>query len=417
MRRIMTIGIIMSIALCGGCVTELNTGTQYVSDSIGDLIRQQVVSNLVQAYKRPYSLPSQAVLNQGVITVQNTASLTTKLPYTVTRSTDKEVDPGLSLQWSGAWTVNPVMDGQDAARLEYLYLGATSQLAPQVDVVASNDTMGTSKASSSDPGAISVPPASSATSEPTLGESVRLQKLVGQVTNDFSFGSYISHVAGPNELSRPDKACADANPGAGASTPAAATVAAAETVAAAAAAAANAKDATANTVAAATAAVAAAAGASSTTTTTAAAKAAATVSAATERAAEMSGASAASTAVAAAEAAAAAVSASGTQTDPLQSCIAMTQLLNISKCWLFIRPTLSSAKPSDLHSCGDEKENRFFIDPKDDADDFQPQGSAHGYAVLARPKQFAQFVLFILDATPNTQASAANGKGIALSVQ
>jgi hypothetical protein len=338
-RRTISVCAVVVFATCSGCVTELNAGARNISESIGPLTRQQVVSNLVQEYLTPYSMPSQSVVNQGVVTVQNTASLTTKFPYTVTKSTDKEIDPGLSLQWSGAWTLNPVMDAQDIQRLVYIYTTAAH------------------------PHGLSVP--------------------------GFTFNSYQGFTTSGTDFGRPLAGCT----GGSASGPSSVTVAAAAAVSTAAQTAAMTAGASPQSIAAAAAAVAQAT--ATATSTPAAARAAMRVAEATSSAAARPNASVLSTATAASMAAAAVASETGPIADPLQNCSVMDPFLKSSANWLFFRKKRVGPTAPD---------NYVF------------QGSSQGLEVWAEPEYFMQFMLYVLDATPNTQ-STSSSKGVSLSIQ
>jgi hypothetical protein len=282
--------------LCTGCAsTELKYSTISVSGSIGEIINQQVVANLVQAYVSPYAIPSQAVLSQGLIQIQNQASITTKLPYTVTRSNDKEIDPGLTFQWQEAWTIVPVMDAQDAARLEYLYVGATATL----------------KRSQSQP----EPPTSSGTSSiAPHSENSQLLEFPLNVYPQYKterpdYGTYNNqYCIGPiyNPQLPWSSSSGDSSKG---KQPAI----------------------------------------------------------------------------------------SSTE-DPFQNCKSINALLGDAASWLAIRKSSGQ---------GEESGPAGFAD----------HGVVNGYHVWAEPKEFAQFVMFVLDATPNAQNTASSTKGVSFAVQ
>src|ERR1700744_676778 len=113
--RLLLIAIATSAS---GCTWALQHSTLSVSSSIAPIIEQQVLANLSAAYEAPYSIPAQAVLSQGAVQIQNGTSAALKLPYTHTASSSKEGDPGVTFQWQETWTIVPVMDAQDIARLQ-----------------------------------------------------------------------------------------------------------------------------------------------------------------------------------------------------------------------------------------------------------------------------------------------------------
>jgi hypothetical protein len=130
---IMLCSITMAIAvfLLGGCTSRaLQRSTITVSSSVGAILEQQVLENLGRFYGAPYSMPSQVVLSQGVVQVQNQLTSTLKLPYTLTQKNSKEGDLGLNMQWQETWTIVPVTDSEDLYRLQYLYQGAVNNLLP-----------------------------------------------------------------------------------------------------------------------------------------------------------------------------------------------------------------------------------------------------------------------------------------------
>lgn len=115
---------IFTVCICTGCTWELKRSTLSVSSSITPILEEQVLENLSKAYDSPYFIPAQAVLSQGAIQIQNQGTIGMKLPYTVTRTADKEVDPSVTMQWQETWTIVPVMDAPDIGRLQYLYTNA-----------------------------------------------------------------------------------------------------------------------------------------------------------------------------------------------------------------------------------------------------------------------------------------------------
>lgn len=115
---------VLSVCACSGCTWELKESTLSVSSSITPIVEEQVLENLSKAYDSPYFIPAQAVLTTGAIQIQNQGTLGMKLPYTVTRTVDKEIDPGVTMQWQETWTITPVMDAPDIGRLQYLYSNA-----------------------------------------------------------------------------------------------------------------------------------------------------------------------------------------------------------------------------------------------------------------------------------------------------
>jgi hypothetical protein len=105
-----------------GCTSgALRRSTGAVASEIGAIIEQQAADNLGRYKERPGSFPSQAVLGQGAVTIQNSITPTLKAPYTLTQKSSKEADLGATMQWQEAWTITPVMDNADLRRLKFVY--------------------------------------------------------------------------------------------------------------------------------------------------------------------------------------------------------------------------------------------------------------------------------------------------------
>jgi hypothetical protein len=83
--------------------------------------------------------------------------------------------------------------------------------------------------------------------------------------------------------------------------------------------------------------------------------------------------------------------------DPFQDCAKIDKLLAAAKDWLVFDSDPGSASA--------------------DTDGFIPKGKFGSHKIWVKPKEFAEFTMFILDAVPNTQSTAANGKGLSLSLQ
>ena len=136
--KLWRISKLLTVCACAGVVgctsLLLRHSTNSVSSSIRQILQKQVLDNLGRFVDNPYTIPSEAVLTTGAIQIQSQVTGQMKLPYTVTRTTDKEVDPGANVQWQESWTITPVMDSSDLSRLEYLYQGAVSN-ARQVTAV------------------------------------------------------------------------------------------------------------------------------------------------------------------------------------------------------------------------------------------------------------------------------------------
>ena len=128
-RRVLCIALV-GVALCFSACTSwaLHRSTASVASSVGTIIEEQVVENLDRFYDAPYSIPSQVVLSQGVVQVQNQLTSALKLPYTLTQKSSKEGDLGANMQWQEAWTIVPVTDSEDIYRLQYLYRGAVRNI-------------------------------------------------------------------------------------------------------------------------------------------------------------------------------------------------------------------------------------------------------------------------------------------------
>jgi hypothetical protein len=89
--------------------------------------------------------------------------------------------------------------------------------------------------------------------------------------------------------------------------------------------------------------------------------------------------------------------------DPFQRCSDINALLQNAAAWL----VFDAAPPETLDSTHPDG----FVDMG------KVSGSIGGHHIWARPKEFAQFVTYVLDAVPNTQGSANSSKGLCLSLQ
>jgi hypothetical protein len=269
--RLLSVAVAASVS---GCTWALQHSTLSVSSSIAPIIEQQVLANLSAAYEAPYSIPAQAVLSQGAVQIQNGTSVALKLPYTRTASSSKEGDPGVTFQWQETWTIVPVMDAQDIARLQYLYTGAVLKL--------------TRKGSKPEPQAAA--------------------------------GRYLSFSALRSSYGQATAAtCTGAPTDAKTVSPEAAIPGAPLTPEASA------------------------------------------------------------------------------KADPFQDCVKIDKLLADATNWLLFDNAPGTAS--------------------NDPDAFIPKGKFGNHKIWVKPKEFAEFTMFILDAVPNTQSTASNGKGLSLSLQ
>jgi hypothetical protein len=83
--------------------------------------------------------------------------------------------------------------------------------------------------------------------------------------------------------------------------------------------------------------------------------------------------------------------------DPFQNCAKIDKLLAAAASWLVF----------------DKDPGTISTDP----DGFIFKGHFGKHKIWAKPKEFAEFTMFILDAVPNTQSTASNGKGLSLALQ
>lgn len=115
-----------------GCTSfVLRKSTESVTYTINTILEQQIADNLALFHGDGIPLPSQMVLGQGAITIQDNISPQFKFPYTNTRSSSKEGDLGASRQWQEAWSVTPVVDADDLLRLQYVYQCAATTTCPR----------------------------------------------------------------------------------------------------------------------------------------------------------------------------------------------------------------------------------------------------------------------------------------------
>jgi len=117
-----------SIPLITGCTSiALRNSTDAAASQIATIIEQQIGENLGRFHADRFAMPSQMVLGQGAITVQNNVSATLKAPYTLTQKSSKEGDAGTTMQWQESWTVTPVVDPVDLQHLQFVYACAVKE--------------------------------------------------------------------------------------------------------------------------------------------------------------------------------------------------------------------------------------------------------------------------------------------------
>lgn len=297
-----TVCAALSVCICASCTWELRRSTLSVSSSITPIVEQQILENLSKAYDSPYFIPAQAVLSQGAIQIQNQGTVGMKLPYTVTRTTDKEVDPSVTLQWQETWTIVPVMDAPDIGRLQYLYGNAAFYAKEsRFPTLLSSDQhyigqyynfsmrSGELLTSSCD-GA----PADGPSDPPPVPRSLRV--VPKKQTSPKSHASRRAWTSPSSGASRNAKSLAP-------------------------------------------------------------------------------------------------------HIDPFQNCSRINALLRKANTWL----AFDTAPPETFDL--------------EHPDGFEDKGSFGHHRIWAKPQEFAQFTMFVLDAVPNTQSNATNGKGLSLSLQ
>jgi hypothetical protein len=128
--------VALSSTLAGCASTQLNYNTLEIASTVASLQTKQVLSNISAFIDDPDTLPAQVAVNSGSITTTNsvTPSITESLTksnavlgaVSATRTAVQSATQAGTNQSTQSWSVAPVSDGDNLARLRALYMFAVT---------------------------------------------------------------------------------------------------------------------------------------------------------------------------------------------------------------------------------------------------------------------------------------------------
>lgn len=113
--------------LIGGCSTQqLVDNAVAVSVTVSDILDLQIIDNLEKYRTAAYAIPSHIALDTGTLSVANQLNPGFKFVHGATSTTtvhpiSREWDFGYQRSWNIGWSVVPVTDQNDLARLRWVY--------------------------------------------------------------------------------------------------------------------------------------------------------------------------------------------------------------------------------------------------------------------------------------------------------
>jgi hypothetical protein len=124
-----------SALLIAGCAsTQLNHNALDLASTVGNLVTQQILSNLSRAIDNPTGIPSQVGISAGSVTTQNSVTPSLNNPITSAITTVTSANPSRSVndpskvlnlsvsgQWNQSWSLDPLVDADQLRRLRALY--------------------------------------------------------------------------------------------------------------------------------------------------------------------------------------------------------------------------------------------------------------------------------------------------------
>lgn len=131
MRKTSSVSIAIFLLLSGCASAQLNFNTLEIASTVESLQTKQVLYNISKFIDDTDAVPDQVEINGGTVSTTNsvtpsiTSTLTSASVVAAAASTTKtaanSLQAPLSDQWTQAWSIVPVTDGDDLRRLRALY--------------------------------------------------------------------------------------------------------------------------------------------------------------------------------------------------------------------------------------------------------------------------------------------------------